>query len=148
MASLVFLVCVLGFRFHRKYSRRWFTKPSLKPIYYLALRSFFVYWESSNLNILFYPQMRGLMSSEQTLKWSFWLSRALLCSSVVFSNFPTTVSSSDNTTTTSPPYSTHSPNISVFSCKWEDLKFPITYGTGIACALSVIVGGFELFVGK
>lgn len=33
-------------------------------------------------------------------------------------------------------------------CGWEYLTFPITLGPAIACVLAIILGGFELFVGK
>lgn len=35
-----------------------------------------------------------------------------------------------------------------FSCEWKDLEFPITYGPGIACALCVLIGGFQLLLGE
>ena len=35
-----------------------------------------------------------------------------------------------------------------FSCEWNDLKFPITYGPGIACGLSGLIGGFLIIFGK
>jgi len=79
--------------------------------------------------------------------WCRWMSQALILLSIVFSNFASVASSSDiNNNTLSP--STQVPNITVFRCEWEDLKFPITLGPAIACALAVFLGGFELFVGE
>lgn len=35
-----------------------------------------------------------------------------------------------------------------FSCEWKDLEFPITIGPGIASSVCIVIGGFNLILGK
>lgn len=91
---------------------------------------------------MFYFQMERLRQNYhdplRSVRWLF-------CS-VLLSTSYTSVSLAFDNSTIAP--STQVPNITIFNCDWENLTFPITLGPGIACSLAVILGGFELFVGK
>lgn len=85
------------------------------------------------------------LHNKDSVRWSA-RSEAWLLTIVLLSNFTSVSFAANNSTTVAP--STQVPNITIFKCDWKDLTFPIALGPAIACALAVILGGFELFVGK